>query len=43
MEEKNIHELNILTLRETAEEQSHDFNQKTFDDYLGQKELKEKR
>lgn len=32
----------ILTLRETEEERQHDFHPKTFDDYLGQKELKEK-
>jgi len=36
------HEINILSLQETPEEKSHDFNPKTFDDYLGQKELKEK-
>lgn len=40
--EKNLHEINILTLQETAEERSLDFIPKTFDDYLGQKELKEK-
>jgi Holliday junction DNA helicase RuvB len=40
--ETNLHEINILTLQETAEERSLDFTPKTFDDYLGQKELKEK-
>lgn len=40
-----MHELKpfeILTLQETPEESSHDFNPTTFDDYLGQKALKEK-
>jgi len=42
MEEKIFHEINLLSLQETPEEKSHDFAPKTFDDYLGQKELKEK-
>jgi len=42
MEEHILHEINILSLQETPEERSHDFNPKTFDDYLGQRELKEK-
>lgn len=39
---ENMHEINILTLQETPEERTHDFIPKSFDDYLGQKELKEK-
>ncbi|MCX5922087.1 MAG: Holliday junction branch migration DNA helicase RuvB [Candidatus Dependentiae bacterium] len=39
---EGLHEINILSLQETAEERSHDFTPKTFDDYLGQKELKQK-
>lgn len=35
-------DLNILTLQETPEERAHDFCPKTFDDYLGQAELKSK-
>ena len=34
--------IDIFTLQEKFEESSHDFVPKTFDDYLGQKELKEK-
>lgn len=34
--------LEFLTLQETPEEQQHDFIPQSFDDYLGQKELKEK-
>lgn len=34
--------IEFLTLQESVEDQQHDFNPKTFDDYLGQKELKEK-
>jgi Holliday junction DNA helicase, RuvB subunit len=34
--------INLIELQETPEEVSYDFNPKTFDDYLGQKELKEK-
>jgi len=37
-----LQSIDILTLQETAEEIAHDFNPKTFDEYLGQKELKEK-
>jgi Holliday junction DNA helicase RuvB len=32
----------VLDLGETPEERSHDFSPQTFDDYIGQKELKEK-
>lgn len=35
-------EFQFLTLSETPDEKSNDFVPKTFDDYLGQKELKEK-
>ena len=38
----SFNEINLLTLQDTPEERSHDFTPKTFDDYLGQKELKEK-
>jgi len=34
--------INVLMLQETPEERAHDFVPKSFDDYLGQKELKEK-
>lgn len=37
-----LNEINVLTLHETPEERSHDFFPKTFDDYLGQQELKNK-
>jgi len=36
------HDLDIVSLQETPEERSFDFVPKCFDDYLGQKELKEK-
>ncbi len=39
---QEIQEINILALRETPEERSHDFCPKQFDDYLGQTELKKK-
>jgi Holliday junction DNA helicase RuvB len=39
---EKIHEINILTLQDTPEERTHDFVPKSFDDYLGQRELKEK-
>ncbi len=39
---EKLHEINILSLQETPEERSHDFIPKSFDEYLGQKELKEK-
>ncbi len=39
---QKIPELNILTLQETPEERSHDFCPKSFDEYLGQAELKKK-
>ncbi|MDR3551303.1 MAG: Holliday junction branch migration DNA helicase RuvB, partial [Candidatus Babeliales bacterium] len=42
MEENSIHQINILSLHETPEEKSYDFTPKAFDDYLGQRELKEK-
>jgi holliday junction DNA helicase RuvB len=42
MEKKELIDFNIISLRETPEERTHDFCPKTFDDYLGQKELKEK-
>src|SRR5580698_8853016 len=42
MEKKELVDISIIALQETAEERSHDFCPKTFDDYLGQKELKEK-
>jgi len=37
-----IEQFQYLTLQETPEERSTDFVPKTFDDYLGQKEIKEK-
>lgn len=37
-----IEQFEYLTLQETPEERSNEFNPKIFDDYLGQKELKEK-
>lgn len=42
MEEHSSHEINLLTLHDTPEEKAYDFVPKAFDDYLGQKELKEK-
>jgi len=42
MEENSFEEINILSLHETPEEKAYDFTPKAFDDYLGQKELKEK-
>jgi len=39
---EELKSLAILTLQETPEERSYDFAPKTFDDYLGQNELKEK-
>ena len=41
-ESKKIPELNLLISQETLEEKSYDFLPKTFDDYLGQEELKKK-
>jgi len=38
----NMQEFEYLTIRETPEEQTHEFVPKTFDDYLGQDELKKK-
>ena len=37
-----IKNIDLIILQETAEERSHDFIPKSFDDYLGQQELKEK-
>ncbi len=42
MEKKELVDVSIIALQETPEERAHDFCPKTFDDYLGQKELKEK-
>ena len=42
MEKKELLDVSIIALQETAEERSTDFCPKTFDDYLGQKELKDK-
>lgn len=39
---EEIQSFSALTIRESADERSHDFCPRTFDDYLGQKELKEK-
>jgi Holliday junction DNA helicase RuvB len=39
---EEIQGLDFISLQETAEERSLDFCPKTFDDYIGQKELKEK-
>lgn len=39
---ETIQDLNIITLRENAAEQSYTFTPKSFDDYLGQAALKEK-
>ena len=37
-----IESIEYISLQETAQDASHDFIPKTFDDYLGQKELKQK-
>ena len=37
---ENKEKLDILTLQELPEEQQYDFIPKTFDDYLGQENLK---
>ena len=42
MEKKDLVDVSIIALQESPEERSTDFCPKTFDDYLGQKELKEK-
>lgn len=39
---EEIQEINIIALRDTPEERSHDFCPKQFDEYLGQTELKKK-
>ena len=42
MEKKELLDVSFIALQETAEERSTDFCPKTFDDYLGQQELKDK-
>lgn len=42
MEKKEFVDVSIIAMQETPEERSTDFCPKTFDDYLGQKELKDK-
>lgn len=42
MEKKEFVDVSIIALQETSEERSNDFCPKTFEDYLGQQELKEK-
>ena len=42
MEKKEILDVSIIAMQESPEERSTDFCPKTFDDYLGQKELKDK-
>src|SRR6202034_4114100 len=42
MKEKDLVDISIIAMQETPEERSHDFCPKTFDDYLGQQELKNK-
>ncbi len=42
MKPLHTNEIDILTLHDTPEESSYDFTPKTFDDYLGQHELKQK-
>ncbi len=39
---QEMQSVDLITLHETAEEKLHDFSPTTFDDYIGQKELKEK-
>jgi len=39
---EELQDLNIITLQETPEERQYDFIPKTFEEYLGQKALKEK-
>ena len=39
---EEIQGIELLTSRETVEEQQHDFSPKSFDEYLGQQELKKK-
>ena len=41
-QEQLLEGIDIFTLRDTPEEQTHNFVPKNFDEYLGQKELKEK-
>jgi len=40
MEKKEILDVSIIAMQESPEERSTDFCPKTFDDYLGQKNLK---
>lgn len=42
MEKKELVDVSIIAMQETPEERSTDFCPKTFEDYLGQQELKEK-
>lgn len=39
---EEMQKLDFITLQETPEERAFDFSPKTFDDYIGQRELKEK-
>lgn len=39
---QEMQSVDLITLHETAEEKLHDFSPTSFDDYIGQKELKEK-
>lgn len=39
---EEMHGIDIISLQETPEERAHDFHPKTFDEYLGQQELKTK-
>ena len=39
---EEIQGFDLLALQESPEERAHDFSPKTFDDYLGQQELKDK-
>ncbi len=39
---EEMHSIQLMSLQETPEERQHDFNPKTFDDYLGQPVLKNK-
>jgi holliday junction DNA helicase RuvB len=39
---ENLENIDLITLQESPEEREYDFTPKTFDDYLGQEELKKK-
>jgi Holliday junction DNA helicase RuvB len=39
---ENLENIDLVSLQESPEEKEYDFTPKTFDDYLGQKELKQK-